>query len=93
MHLDGFWTAVAVVVGLAAVTTLVSSVLALDDDAWFDARTSRRARRRKGAAAATDVPGVVFVQLDGVAKVVLERALRSGDVPTLHRWLRTGATA
>ena len=37
------------------------------------------------------MPGVVFVQLDGVAKVVLERALRSGDVPTLHRWLRTGS--
>ena len=36
------------------------------------------------------VPGIVFVQLDGLSKVVLERALRSGDAPTIHRWLRDG---
>jgi uncharacterized membrane protein YvlD (DUF360 family) len=87
---DGFWTSVAIVIGLTAVTTLVSAALALDDDAWFDARTSRRARRRQRTATVTEVPGVVFVQLDGVAKMVLERALRSGDAPTLHRWLREG---
>jgi len=90
VHLDGFWTAVVVAIGLAAVTTLVSTLLALDDDSWFDQRTADRARRRLGAATVTDVPGVVFVQLDGVARVVLERALRSGDVPTLDRWIRSG---
>ncbi len=89
--LDGWWTAVAVVVALAAVTTIVSSLLAVDDDAWFDSWIARRARRRAGAAMATEVPGVVFVQIDGLAKVVLERALRSGDVPTLHRWIRDGS--
>ncbi len=90
VHLDGFWTAIAVAIGLAAVTTLVSTLLALDDDAWIDQRTASRARRRAGAATVTDVPGVVFVQLDGVARVVLERALRSGDAPNLHRWIRDG---
>ena len=90
VHLDGFWTAIVITVGLAIVTTLVSTLLALDDDAWFDQRTASRARRRAGAATVTDVPGIVFVQLDGVARVVLERALRSGDVPTLHRWIRDG---
>ena len=89
--LTGFWTAIVIVVALAAVTTLVSSVLALDDDAWFEASMGRRARRRSGAAADTDVPGVVFVQIDGLSRPVLERALRSGDVPTLHRWLRDGS--
>jgi uncharacterized membrane protein YvlD (DUF360 family) len=91
VHLDGFWTAVVVAVGLAAVTTIVSSALALDDDAWFDQQTARRARRRAGAATATDVPGVVLVQLDGLARSILERALRSGDAPNLHRWLRDGS--
>ena len=80
-----------IVVGLAVVTTVVSSLLALDDDAWFEASMGRRARRRTGGRRATDVPGVVFVQIDGLAEPVLERALRSGDVPTLHRWLRDGS--
>jgi uncharacterized membrane protein YvlD (DUF360 family) len=91
VEIDGFWTAVVVAVGLVIVTTLISAALALDDDEWFDARTSRQARRRRRDATVTDVPGIVFVQLDGVAKVVLERALRGGDVPTLHRWLADGS--
>ncbi len=33
----------------------------------------------------------MFVQLDGVAFGVLRRALRSGDVPNLHRWIRDGS--
>ena len=82
----------SIVLGLAAVTTdRVSTVLALDDDAWFEASMARRARRRAGDRHQTDVPGVVFVQIDGLAKPVLDRALRSGDVPTLHRWLRDGS--
>jgi uncharacterized membrane protein YvlD (DUF360 family) len=91
--LDGFGTAIVITIGLAAVTTLVSTVLALDDDAWLDQRTASRARRRAHEATVTDVPGVVFVQLDGLARAVLERALRSGDVPTLHRWIRDGTHA
>ena len=89
--LTGAWTAFVIVLALAAVTTVVSSVLAFDDDAWFEASMGRRARRRSGVAATTDVPGVVFVQIDGLSRPVLERALRSGDVPTLHRWLRDGS--
>jgi uncharacterized membrane protein YvlD (DUF360 family) len=88
--LDGWWTAFAIVLGLAVVSTAVSAVMAVDDDAWFDGWIARRARTRAAAATTTDVPGVVFVQIDGLAKVVLERALRSGDVPTLHRWIRDG---
>jgi uncharacterized membrane protein YvlD (DUF360 family) len=88
VELDGFWTAVAVVVWLALVTTVVTSLTSLDDDAWFDQTIARRAKRRHGASIVTDVPGVVFVQLDGVSRRVLERALSSGEVPTLHHWLR-----
>jgi uncharacterized membrane protein YvlD (DUF360 family) len=88
--LEGWWAPLVIVLGLAAVTTVVSSVLAFDDDAWFETSMARRARRRSGIATETVVPGVVFVQVDGLAKAVLDRALRSGDVPTLHRWLRDG---
>jgi uncharacterized membrane protein YvlD (DUF360 family) len=90
VHLDGFWTSLIVTLALAAVATLVSAALAFDDDAWFDRRTARHARKRAGLATSGNAPGVVFIQLDGVARVVLERALRSGDVPTLHRWIREG---
>ena len=85
--LDGLWAGLVVVIGLAAISTMVSTALALDDDAWFDQSMARRARRRTEQ---TDVPGIVFVQIDGVARSVLERAMSSGDVPNLRRWLSEG---
>jgi uncharacterized membrane protein YvlD (DUF360 family) len=91
VEVDGFWTSVWIVVGLVIVTTAISTLLALDDNAYFDRRASRQARRRSKGANVTDVPGVVFVQFDGVALAVLRRAIRSGDVPTLHRWIRDGS--
>lgn len=91
VEIDGFWPALGVVIGLVIVTTAVSAVLAIDDSAWLDQRVARQARRRAKGAVVTDVPGVVFIQLDGVAHAVLRRALRSGDAPTLHRWIRDGS--
>ena len=93
VEIDGFWTALWVVIGLVIVSTAVSALLAIDDDSWLDQRVARQARRRLKDAVVTDVPGVVFIQLDGVAHVVLRRALRSGDAPTLHRWISEGSHA
>ena len=91
VEIDGFWTTLWVVLGLVIITTIVSALFAVDDNSWLDQRLSRQARRRANDANVTDVPGVVFIQLDGVAHAVLRRALRSGDVPTLHRWIRDGS--
>lgn len=90
VSIDGAWESLLVVVALVGATTATSAVLALDDDAWFDRRMSRQARRRTKGTNVTDVPGVVFVQFDGVSFDVLRRALRSGDVPTLRRWINGG---
>ncbi len=91
VEIDSLWTSLLIVVGLVVVTSALSALLALDDDTWFDRRASRQARKRSRGANVTDVPGVVFIQLDGVAHAVLRRAIRSGDVPNLHRWLRDGS--
>ena len=36
-------------------------------------------------------PGVLIVQLDGVAEPVLRWAVRAGNLPTLGQWLRSGS--
>ena len=46
VEIDGFWTALWVVVGLVIVTTIVSALLAIDDTSWLDQRVARQARRR-----------------------------------------------
>ena len=90
VEIDGFWASLALTIGLTLVTTLVTWLLAIEDVAWFDERMARRARRRRTDAVVTDVPGVVFIQIDGLAEPVLRRALAAGDVPTLHRWIDRG---
>ncbi len=91
VDVNGFWTSLWIVLGLVVMTTALTALLALDDNATFDRRAARQARKRSADAAMTDVPGVVFVQFDGVAHAVLRRAIRSGDVPNLHRWLSDGS--
>ncbi|BAL85676.1 putative phosphodiesterase/nucleotide pyrophosphatase [Actinoplanes missouriensis 431] len=57
----------------------------------------RRAARRAGGPLITfrrprpgAEPGLLMVQLDGVAEPVLRWAIRAGNLPTLGHWLRTG---
>lgn len=91
VSVSGFGASLLITVGLTVVSAFVAWVLAVDDDAWFDERSARRARRAAAHATVDDVPGVVFVQIDGLAEIVLRRALASGDVPTLRRWLNDGS--
>ena len=89
VRLDGFWAALLVTIIATVIATLLASALALDDDSWYDQRIARFVRHRRSTTI-TDVPGVVFVQIDGLSEPVLRVALASGDVPTLHRWLDDG---
>jgi uncharacterized membrane protein YvlD (DUF360 family) len=61
VRLDSFWAALLVALIATVIATLLATALALDDDAWYDERMARLARRRRRTAT-TDVPGVVFVQ-------------------------------
>ena len=37
------------------------------------------------------MPGVLFVQIDGLAQPLLAAQLRAGNLPTLSRWVRSGS--
>lgn len=59
------------------------------DDALV-ASLKRRGKKPR-AVPDPDVPGIVFVQLDGVPFPVMHWAVQSGAVPTVREWLRSGA--
>lgn len=81
-------TTVLVAVVLAALTATLTGLLDMEDDEFVRRRMARGARRRPGSS--SDVPGVVFVQIDGLGHDVLRRALRDGNAPTLAGWLAGG---
>jgi uncharacterized membrane protein YvlD (DUF360 family) len=87
--INGWFAGIVVAAGLATITTVASSLLAIDDDETWQ-RNIVRGARRKGGAIASDVPGVIFLEIDGLAHEVLRRALRDGNAPVMARWLREG---
>ncbi|MGH2745116.1 MAG: phage holin family protein, partial [Thermoleophilaceae bacterium] len=88
---DGFGSGVVVTLGMAALTALLSALLAIDEDESWYRNVVRRQARRRSDRVETDVPGVIFLEIDGLALDVLRRALRDGSAPAMARWLREGS--
>jgi uncharacterized membrane protein YvlD (DUF360 family) len=89
-RVDNIWSGVAVTVGLTLVNTVFTTLLAIDDDDFYDRQVVRRLAQRAGAPS-SHVPGVVFAQIDGLAYDVLQHAVSSGDASTIGRWLGDGS--
>src|SRR5829696_3995788 len=88
---SGLLDGVVVVIGLTVMNTLVTSLLGIDDDDFYYRNVIRRQAQRSGATVDTDLPGVLFLEVDGLAHAVVSRAIRDGNVPTLTHWLREGS--
>ena len=39
----------------------------------------------------SQVPGVIFLEIDGLARPILEKAIREGHIPNLAHWLESGS--
>jgi uncharacterized membrane protein YvlD (DUF360 family) len=74
---------------VAVITTLVGWVATAGTSDALLAHVARRARRAPEVPD-PEVPGVLFVQLDGVPYPVLEWGVLGGTLPTLARWVRSG---
>jgi uncharacterized membrane protein YvlD (DUF360 family) len=81
---------IAVALGATAITTLVGAALSIDEDPRVARHLRQRALRRAEAAQETEVPGLLFLEIDGLAYEVLQRAMRDGNAPAMARWLREG---
>jgi uncharacterized membrane protein YvlD (DUF360 family) len=80
------WALVAALVA-AAVTVVLQVILGTGDDDEYTLRVTRRIARHTGGQIETDVPGIVFLEIDGLGLPVLQRAMRDGNAPNMARWL------
>ena len=87
VHVGSFGDALLAALVIAAVDLVLSVILGTNDDSQYSLRVTRRIARRQGAVATTDVPGIVFLEIDGLALPVLRDAMRDGSAPTLARWI------
>jgi uncharacterized membrane protein YvlD (DUF360 family) len=90
LTVDSFWWALAAALVVAAVSVALEVVFSANDDDAYTFQVVQRVARRQGGAIQTDVPGVIFLEIDGLALPVLRRAMRDGSAPTMARWLGEG---
>src|SRR5581483_3282486 len=87
--IDGTRSAIGGAAIYAVTHTLLAAGLSIaNDDSFFGTLVRQLAARSPRERVAG--PGVVFVQIDGLAHPALERAIHDGLTPTLARWLATG---
>ena len=88
LEVDNFGWALLAALVVAAVSVVLAVFLGSDDTSSI--RIAQRIARRQGIIAETDVPGIVYLEIDGLALPVLRRAMRDGNAPTMARWLAEG---
>jgi uncharacterized membrane protein YvlD (DUF360 family) len=90
LEISSFWSALAVAFVASAVTVVIDVVLGTNDDDTYTLRVTQRIARRSGERVVSDAPGILFLEIDGLALPVLGRAVQDGNAPTMARWLREG---
>jgi uncharacterized membrane protein YvlD (DUF360 family) len=91
LALDSFWAALGVALVAAAVGVVLDVIFGTNDDDTYTYRVVQRIARRSGEQAITDAPGIIFLEIDGLALPVLQRAMRDGNAPNMARWLQNGS--
>jgi uncharacterized membrane protein YvlD (DUF360 family) len=90
-HVDSFGSALLASLVMAAASMILQVILGVNDDDAYSLRVIERVARRQGQQTATDAPGLVFLEIDGLAAPVLRRAIRDGNAPVLARWMKDGS--
>src|SRR3954454_669984 len=91
LSVDGFGWALLAALAASAISVALHVAAGLNDDDVYTLRVIRRIARRTEPPTPTDVPGIVYLEIDGLALPVLRRAMRDGNAPEMARWLATGS--
>src|SRR4029450_8225605 len=89
-EVDNFGWALLAALVAAAVGLVLEVVFGTDDESSYSLRVVQRVAKRLGGGERTDVPGIIFLEIDGLALPVLRRAMRDGNAPEMARWVAQG---
>ena len=73
----------------AAVTTILSSIITIEDDSSYYRSVLRDAQKNRKTEI-KDYPGVIIVEIDGLAYEVLCEAIERGEMPTVKEMIDSG---
>jgi uncharacterized membrane protein YvlD (DUF360 family) len=90
IRVDSFWWALLASVVISATMLVLEVIFGSNDDDTYSLKVIRRIARRQGGAVRTDTPGILFLEIDGLARPVLQRAIRDGNAPQMASWIERG---
>jgi uncharacterized membrane protein YvlD (DUF360 family) len=91
VYVENLATGIWIIFWLALIDAILGSLLSLDEDAQFDRSVTRRMVARHGNPEKTDVPGFLFLEIDGLSEKYLRKAIDEGHMPNLKRWIENGS--
>lgn len=96
ISISSIWTAILVSFLISTMGMIVGVAFAVDDSRSYQRFVIRPLMRRYGGEKNVPVPGVVFpgvvfLEIDGLSKEVLQKAIIEGYMPTVKRWLESGS--
>ena len=89
VHVDGFFWALIGSFVYAIINTVLTAILGVDRGGSYYGLLIQRLMVQR-ATGHTDKPGVVIIQIDGLAHPILAARMRAGSVNTMASWVRGG---
>jgi uncharacterized membrane protein YvlD (DUF360 family) len=90
VHVGGLFPALVGSFIYAIVNTVLTAILGIDSgDSFYGLLIQNMLLKR--AAAPTEQPGLVIIQIDGLAYPILAGRIRAGSVNTMAGWVRDGS--
>lgn len=75
---------------LGLINSAISVVLSIDaDNTYYNYILKKELERNNNSC--SEKPGFIFMEIDGLARPILDKALKRGDMPTLEKWLKDGS--
>ena len=87
ISVDAFGWALLAALVASAVDVVLLVLFGVNDDDVYTLRVVKRVARRSGDQTSSDTPGLIFLEIDGLAAPVLRRAMRDGSAPHMARWI------
>jgi uncharacterized membrane protein YvlD (DUF360 family) len=87
LSIDSWGSALLAALVASAVSVVLDPLFRTNDEETYMLRVTQRIARRTGGQIATDEPGIVFLEIDGLGLPILRRALRDGSAPEMARWV------
>lgn len=90
VNIEGIGTGIWITVVMTLVNALLAPILSVDEGTVFDRNVTGRLVKKLGKPIQTDVPGFIFLEIDGLGEGLLRRAIDEGYMPTLKSWIDRG---